>query len=193
MRFQKNIDDGVSLALPAVAVASDALIFTYVAVNAGPDRVYLVNQLFHRRGAAGFQVDPNLAYAEVGQGPTLHLCKQLVRVPEDLDVEAPEVPYVTPVAPGSSFSETVRLAFPIGPHAPYHPQRRAKEPYSASQFTFSLGYLLEDEPVKAVEVTLRSGTRHWRIDYTELLLRQRLKVTGPIDASLQVIASMLRE
>jgi hypothetical protein len=50
--------------------------------------------------------------------------------------------------------------------------------------------LLEDEPAGASEVTLRSGAKHWRIDYTELLLRQRLKVTGPINASVQVIASL---
>ena len=190
MRFQQNIDDRVSLTIPTVEVASDALTFTYVVVNGSPDRAFLVNQLFHRRGAAGFQVDSNLTYARVGPGPTLHLCKQLIEVPEDLDVEAPEVPYVTPVAPGSSFSETIRLEFPIGPHAPYRAQRRADEPYCASQFTFSLGYLLEDEPARATEVTLRSGTTHWRIDYTELLLRQRLKATGPIDAGVQVIASL---
>ena len=190
MRFQQNMDDSVTLTVPTVEVASDALTFTYVVVNDSPDRAYLVNQLFHRRGAAGFQVDSNLTYARVGPGPTLHLCKQLIKVPEDLDVEAPEVPYVTPVAAGSSFSETIHLEFPIGPHAPYRAQRRADEPYCAPRFTFSLGYLLEDEPARASEVTLRSGTKHWRVDYTELLLRQRLKVIGPMNASVQVIASL---
>ncbi len=189
MRFQENIEDKVTLAVPAIEARSDGLTFTYTVTNGSHYRIYLVNQLFHRRGGSGFLVDPNLVYAEVDKNLTLYLRKQLIEVPEDLDVEAPEVPYVTPVAAVTSFAETVNMSFPIEPHDPYHPQPQAQAPYSIHQFSFSLGYLVEDMPVRVTEVSLPSGTKHWWIGYTNLLQRQRLKVIGPLQATMQTIAS----
>jgi hypothetical protein len=189
MRFQANIDDGVLLTATDVETRADNMSFTYRMDNGSPYRAYLVNQLFHRRGAEGFQVDPNLTYTELIQGPILHLRKQLIEVPEWLDVEAPEVPYVTPVAAGESFSETINLRCPISPHDPYNLQKRTAEPYNVHRLIFTLGYLLEEQPVSLSEVRLPSGLSHWRIDYTDLLLGQRLATVGPIDATVLVVIS----
>ena len=40
-------------------------------------------------------------------------------VPDDLDVEVPEVPYLTELPAGGRFEETFRLAVPVAGHDPY--------------------------------------------------------------------------
>ena len=187
MRFQVNVQDDVCLTLPEVDISPDRLILTYRIANNSPYRVYLVNQLFHRQGSAGFHVDENLVYAEVSQEQTLLLRKQLIEVPEELDVEAPEVPYVTPVEVDSAFQETLHLEFPIRLYGPYRRQSDSQSLFMTSQFTFSVGYILEDETVRVSKVNLPTGTKHLRIDYTDLLLRQRVKEIGPIQANVQVV------
>jgi hypothetical protein len=186
--FQLNPQDGVTLTVPNIEQYPDKLEFTYVVTNHNPCRIYLVNQLFHRRGAAGFQVDANLVYTEIVQESTLLLRKQLIEVPEELDVEAPEVPYVTRVEAGYSFDETVLIKFPVHLHDPYRRKPDIRESFVISQFYFLLGYILEDEPIRISEVTLPTATKHLRIDYTDLLMRQRLKENGPFQASAQVVA-----
>lgn len=189
MSFPENLDDGIRLALDEVGESDGALQLDYRVENATPHRVWLVNRLFHRR-PAGFEVDPNVVYAGVGPGPVLYLCKQLIEVPEHLDVEAPEVPYVTPLPAGEAVRETVRVAQPVEPHDPYEPQERATEPYVVDQLVFSLGYVLEDEPVDAAATELATGGMQWRIRYDVLLARQRLKAEGPVAATVRVIAAL---
>ena len=176
----------ITLELEEVSASGDALEIAYRVENATPHRAWLVNRLFHRR-PAGFEVDPDVAYVGVDPGPVLHVRKQLIEVPEHIDVEAPEVPYVTPLAAGGSFTETVRLAQPVEPHDPYEPQDRADRPYVVERLAFSLGYLLEDEPVDASATELATGGMQWRIRYHVLVARQRLKVAGPTEASVRTV------
>ena len=187
MRFAENVEDGVSLAVAGARVTRSALAFTYRATNGSGVQLHLVNRLFHRRGAAGFLVDPNLVYASLDEGGMLVLRKQLMEIPEEIDVEAPEVPYVTPVAPGVTFSETVRLTLPIRPRDPYLPQPEG-EPHTVSQFTFALGYLISSTPVGVVEVRMPSGEVVPRIDFGDLMRGQRLKVAGPLEARVATTA-----
>lgn len=188
MNVQTNADDGITLDLQEAGESGDVLQLTYRVENTTPHRAWLVNRLFRRR-PAGFEVDPDVVYVGVDSGPVLHLRKQLVEVPEHIDVEAPEVPYVTPVAAGESFEETVRVPLPVAPHAPYEPQDRADQAYVVEQLVFSLGYVLEDDPVDAAPTELKTGGMQWRIRYHVLAARQRLKVAGPVDAKVKTVVA----
>jgi hypothetical protein len=187
MGSARNVDDGVSLIVTDVQITPSELAFTYRVTNGSGHRIYLVNRLFHRRGAAGFQVDPDVVYSSVEPGRLLTLRKQLAEVPEEIDVEAPEVPYVTPVDPGETFAETVHLAFPVRPHDPYQPQPEG-EPHLVSHFRFILGYLVASEPVAVAEVKSQAGEMLSRIDFADLRRGQRLKEVAPIEGQILTTA-----
>jgi len=163
----------LSLRLPTLAVSGDALELGYEVHNEGPHRVLLVNRL-PRRGPQGLHIDPDLVYAHLQPGPVLALSKRLITAPEDLDVEVPEVPYLTPVAAGERFAETLRIALPLRPHDPYRPQPTTNTIVTVERLAWLLGYVVEDGPLSASEDELASGGRAWRMDFGELNMRQRL-------------------
>jgi hypothetical protein len=176
--FPTNIDDGVQLALTRVERASERLDLAYTVTNGAGVTIYLANVLFHR-DPAGFRVDSNVVYATVTGDGVLEIRKHLLRVPDDVIVETPEVPYLTLVGAGDSFSEDVRLALPITARDPYR-AREQTEPYDVQRLTLSLGYVLDDEPLEVKEVPMSDGTVRLRASYTSLVHRQRLKVVGPV-------------
>jgi hypothetical protein len=188
MRFAENVADGVRLDVPVLRSSEDHLALRYVVANDSDWPVWLVNGLFHRRGAAGFEVDPNLAYCHVANDVLL-LRKQLVEVPEDLDVEAPEVPYLSRLDAGEEFAEDLRIPFPVEPRDPYHPQPRASEPYWVNHVTFALGYVVDDDPIEPSRVTLAGGRQAWWASYSQLVTRQRIKTVGPREARVLVAIS----
>lgn len=181
-----NIEDGVQLALQRVEVEQLLLILAYAVDNGSLSTIYLLNQLFHRSGRAGFQVDPDLAYAMVDAERTLYIRKQMIDVPDDMDVEAPEVPYVTALPAGASFSETVRLPLPVMPHDPYRPQEEADAPYEAPRLSFVLGYVSAEHTFEVHTVTMPDGSTRFRIDYADVRRWQRLKVAGPVEIAVPV-------
>jgi hypothetical protein len=87
----------------------------------------------------------------------------------------------------SSFTENLRLAFPLRPHDPYGRQPTAAEPVRVGRFLFTLGYLLDEEPepLKIDSVALRSGN-HLRANYRDVRRLQRLKIDGPHEVELLV-------
>ena len=169
-----------------VSVTEKSLDFGYTIVNGTRHNVYIINELFHRRGPAGFLVDVNVVYASLEPGPILRLKKQLMEVPEFMGVEAPETPYVTPIEAGHEFSESLQLTFPIEPKDPYLPQDESEIPHLISQFSFTLGYVIEDKPLEVKPATLPTGTQHLRPWYSDVVQRQRLKTIGPLAAEVLV-------
>jgi hypothetical protein len=163
----------LSLRRPTVAVSGDVLELGYEVRNESPHRVFLVNRLA-RRGPQGLHIDPDLVYAHLQPGPVLELGKRLITPPEDLDVEVPEVPYLTPVAAGERFAETLRIPLPVRPHNPYRAQAVADAAVTVDRLVWLLGYVVEEGALSASEEELASGGRAWRMDFGELNVRQRL-------------------
>lgn len=188
MGFRVDLDDKISLELSRVDVEAAELALTYVVTNGTEVAVYLLNGLFHRRGAAGWEVDRNLVYVEVGPPSVLHVKKQMVEVPDDIDVEYPEVPFATPVSPGGAYEESIAVRLPIEPADPYKPQRRLDEPYDVHQILFILGYVLEDRPLSTSRPSALGAEGLVRLEYSEVRMRQRLKRAGPIAATIPTVA-----
>lgn len=187
MNFPAQVEDDVVLELARLDVRASELVLSFRVTNNGSVAAYLLNALFHRRGAAGWEVDRNLVYASVDEGSILQLKKQLVEVPEDIDVEYPEVPFATPLAPGAVFEETVVIPLPVEPADPYRPQPRT-DPYDATGVSFTLGYVLEDEPLRTSAPSASGAEGLVRLDYTEVRMRQRLKIAGPIETLVPTVA-----
>ena len=179
-----NLQDEISMTLASIELSETSLIFDYTVFNNSPHPVYLINNLFDHHGPAGFQVDSNVVYTTLVPGPILSLSKQLWAAPPGLDVEAAEVPFVSILESRWTMTETLRLALPIEERFPSLSQAPAGDPVVIPQFTFSLGYTIEDQPLVLEEVSLPDGSRHLRPEYSVLIQRQRLKISAPVTAAI---------
>jgi hypothetical protein len=184
-----SFGNALSLRLATLEVSSDALELGYEVSNDSPHRMFLVNRL-PRRSPQGLRIDPDLVYAHLQPGPVLELSKRLITAPEDLDVEVPEVPYLTPVAAGERFAETLRIALPVRPHDPYRAQPMADTAVTVDRLAWRLGYVVEDAPLPASEDELASGGRAWRMDFGELNMRQRLATLEIDDVAVPTVIDM---
>jgi hypothetical protein len=173
------MDDGLEAELSGAEVRDGTLYLDYAVQNRSPHRALLANRLYHRV-PAGFRVDRNVAYTELAPGPVLIVRKQFVDVPDDMDVEAPELPFLTSVPPGERFEETIELALPVPPRHPYAPQPEGP-PHEVGAVALALGYLLEDEPSGAGPFELAGGGVELRADEAVLRTRQRVRLLGPAD------------
>lgn len=174
MSFVENRDDDIDLSVSAQRLTDTALSLRYTVRNGSTSDAYLVNRLY-RLGELGPEVDPGIVYITREDDGGVTLRKQMLRVPSNIKVETPELPYVTRLAAGSSFEETLRVALPIMPYSPYE---LAQAPVSLGDITmlrFALGYLLADTPLTVREVK-RPDTTYLRIAYEDLFERQCLKV-----------------
>lgn len=104
----------------ATAVAgTDTLILSYLFRNGSLNPVFVFNRLYKgldddRR----YKVDPNLIYVQL-DGTQIILSKKVIPVPEDVDVEKPEVPLVTYLPPQGTVQEKLTLKLPLRLRAPY--------------------------------------------------------------------------
>jgi hypothetical protein len=163
------MDDGLEAELRGAEVRDGALYLDYAVHNRSPHRALLTNRLC-RRTPHGPRVDRDVVYTELASGPTLIARKQFV------DGEAPEPPFLTPVAPGRRFEETVALPLPVPPRHPYAPQPEAA-PHEVGAVAFALGYVLEDEPAP-----LTISGAELRAEPGLLRARQRVRMLGPLSA-----------
>jgi hypothetical protein len=152
----------IELQVTVVSAAPDHFVFRYRARNAWTRDLYLFNRLFDTDPTGRRKVDPNRVYVMV-EGSVLNASKQLFDVPETLDVEFPEVPYLTRLAPGAAFEEEIRLSLPARETYPYASSRAQRQPGEkrvCEQFVFTLGYFHAREA---------SWVRPIQIDGQELL------------------------
>lgn len=186
MVIETNVDDDVRLECSSPDATGQHFELSYSIANGGRTPIFVANGLFHRRGAAGFEVDPNLVYAEVSDDSVLRICKQVIVVPEGVSVEAPEVPYFSRLDPDGELSERLQLAIPIELRYPYRRPTSASSSTTAERVTFSIGYVPVDDELDAKEMTLAGGAQYWWMSYSNAIRRQRLKTYGPVGARVKV-------
>jgi hypothetical protein len=174
-----RMDDGLEAELRGAEVRDGTLYIDYAVENRSPHRALLANRLF-RRVPEGLRIDRNVAYAEL-DGAALLVRKQFVDVPEGMDAEAPELPFLTAVPAGGRFAETLELALPVPPRHPYAPQPEGPV-QEVGQVALALGYLLEDEPLDVAPFALAGGGVELRAELPVLRMRQRVKTLGPAAA-----------
>lgn len=126
-----------------VQAGPDSLHIGYEFRNRSAKTAFLFNVL-HRTGLSGGpETDPNLVYIYQSSG-SIALAKKIFPVPADVDVEKPDVPYVTRVEPGQVFRERFTVPLPLKPWAPYRGQP-APTLGEAAVF-FELGFFLASDP-----------------------------------------------
>ena len=93
------------------SVEATSLKICYRVENHSARRIYLVNRLF-KRGPQGREVQANFAYLRQESGLVI-IEKGAQPVPDHIDVEVPEVPYLTSIEPKTSHRECFTLALPL--------------------------------------------------------------------------------
>lgn len=126
-----------------VQISPTALLLGYEFRNRSSKTAFLFN-VIHRTGPSGGpEADANLVYVQPSAG-TVVLGKRIIPVPADVDVEKPEVPYVTRVEPGEVYRERLNLQLPLRIFTPY----KLRTPVSMAEAAayFELGFFLAPDP-----------------------------------------------
>jgi hypothetical protein len=171
---------GVTISAEA-GVQEEMLSINYRVHNILDQPIYLVNRVF-KWSSDGFSVDPTIVYTQLSDGE-LWLTKAKLDIPENFDVEDPDVPFLTKVEAGETFEESFSLPLPLEPYHAYNQVRRVEEVADFDQLKLVIGWL----PGEAV--TTRTTTRpdgltltsadHMEVSDAQMLLVADLPVTIP--------------
>lgn len=167
--------DSVQLAAPLAFAEERRLILDYQIANGLSEEIYLVNRLFIWTGD-GMLVDPDLIYTQL-LGSRLRLSKAFVDVPDGLDEEPADAPFLTEVAPYAYFEERIEVPLPLEPFHPYHLLDWQDRVHQFAEVELALGWL----PASEVDTRLVQGRRNQLLlaaDPGQVRYEQRLLVTG---------------
>ncbi len=174
----KTMDKGVLTLQTQVVKQENVLTLHYTILNESEQALYLVNRVF-RWTQAGLVVNANVIYTELLQG-SLQLTKACIPVPERMKVEAPSVPYLTPLAAGEQMAEEVQLSLPLKPYHPYDQVASSPAIHVFDSFTFAIGWL-PAEKVSVQSQVRPDGLTLLSTDYGVVIQRQQiLRVTLPV-------------
>lgn len=99
--------------------ATGSLLVHYVVESRAETDLFLFNKLYDWFDEAGhYRVSVDRVAIEVHDDRVV-VSKKLVPVPDWLDVESPNLPCITVLAPGGRFAETLRAPLPLTPWTPY--------------------------------------------------------------------------
>jgi hypothetical protein len=121
--------------------AGDTLQLSYKFENHTGTSVYLLNKLMDIDVMGNTSLNSQRLYIFPEDDDTLVLAKMLLKVPANLMVEAPEIPGVTKVESGHSFSETISLALPLRIDYPYPGKPFLEKTKIFKTLKFKLGIL----------------------------------------------------
>ncbi len=174
------------MTLESISVTERSLIFDYTVNNYSPFPVYLFNNLGQPSNSGDKEVASKQVYSWLANEGTLSLARQMLIAPGEITPDGRVVPSVSTLESRWTMSETIRLPLPIELNHPYAATMPGSQMASATQFTFTLGYILGDTTVRTEEVLLPDGSRLKRPFYREVVDRQRLKQSRPVQASIPV-------
>jgi hypothetical protein len=91
----------------------------YTVRNAGASEIFLFNRMYADVDGAGrYLLEPDLCLVELRAGSAV-LAKKIPELPPRKFVEVRNVPCVTAVAAGGTYTETITLRLPLLPWSPY--------------------------------------------------------------------------
>jgi hypothetical protein len=154
----------------------DALVVRYSLRGEAP--VWVVDQLFSTSPAGYYHLEPERAYVEARDG-VLVLTRALLPVPDDIEVEAPEVPCVRKLSPGESLSGEIRVRLPPRQDLPYR-DPRPLDLATLRSVKLRIGYL-PDVPELELHETKDDVGRLCRYpSFGPAITRQKFAEVGPL-------------
>jgi hypothetical protein len=175
--MQREAD--VELTVVSVAREGDTLAVTYAVHNRSPRAVLLTDGLWDV-GFSGHQtLAPERAYVDLSGGRVV-LSRMLLPVPEDLMVEAPEVPAVTRVAAGATANRSAVVPLPLRTALPYPTgPEQTRDLADVRDVTLRVGYLPDADAVRLRDGKDAQGSAVKTPEYGPALKAQRVLDSGP--------------
>ncbi|TQF16615.1 hypothetical protein FJV41_07265 [Myxococcus llanfairpwllgwyngyllgogerychwyrndrobwllllantysiliogogogochensis] len=170
----------VELKVESVTSGPEGLAVAYAVRNASSHAVLLVDGL-PEWGPTGYVgLAPERAYVDLS-GDGAVLLRQLVPVPENLDVEAPEVPALSRVEPGTTASRRLLVPLPLRTSMPYATGPEVTRELSAvRELRLRVGYLPAADDVRLHGATESGGTAYRTAEYGQVVTRQQVLDSGPL-------------
>jgi hypothetical protein len=156
----------------------DALTVRYSLRGEDKAPVWVVDELFTTSPAGYIHLEPERAYVEA-QGSVLVLTRALLPVPDDLDVESPEVPCVRRLSPGESLTGEIRVPLPPREEQPYR-DARALDLATLRSVKLRIGYLPDSPELELHEMKDDVGRPCRYPSFGPAITRQRFADVGPL-------------
>lgn len=171
----------VELKVESVTSGPEGLAVTYAVRNATSQAVLLVDGL-PEWGPTGYVgLAPERAYVDLS-GDAALLLRQLVPVPQDTDVEAPEVPALSRVEPGATASRRLVVPLPLRTSMPYATagSEVTRELSAVRELRLRVGYVPEAGDLRLHGTTESAGLAYRTAEYGQVLTRQQILDSGPL-------------
>lgn len=168
----------VELRVKPVERTEAGLVLSYEVHNRGGQALWLLDRLFESGPTGSLQLAPDKAYVDLG-GSTVVVSRMLHPVPDNLLVEAPEVPAVTRVEPGQTVSRRAVLAVPLRQSLPYATDSGETLPLErVRDLRLRVGYLVDAPGLELHEAQDPEGGTYKSPSYGQALKAQKVIETS---------------
>jgi hypothetical protein len=179
-----GVSDSVTLRLDW-AITDTQIAAQYEVLNDGTQQLLVFDRLYETARSGTRTVQPELAYTSVEATGMLGIEKLVAPLPEDIDIEQPDLPYARLLGPGDSLTGRATVARPVRLHPPYPQGYSLTKASRASAVMLRLGYAPFEEAaapraIRANEETLYSVRHAWARP------RQRLLESAPVELDVDI-------
>ena len=145
------------------AITAAYISLSYQVTNTDATDIYVADLLYLIAADGSQAVEPTLGYVMPVADGTLYTGKFLMRIPEGLKVESPDLPYFRRLGPGQTLTGEIQLANPAHPYHPYTSYRLGDQPLPVHRIVMQIG-IIRGMDLKPGEGTLRPA-RQMNPDY----------------------------
>ncbi|SET53913.1 hypothetical protein [Stigmatella erecta] len=176
-------DSGGLLRIAGVSRTQNALVVRYSLHGEGKAPVWVLDQLFRSSPAGHYHLEPERAYVEARDG-VLILSRALRKVPDDVDVESPEVPCVRRLAPAETLTGEIRVPLPLQEDLPYH-KGGPLDVAALTSVRVRVGYLVDAPDLRFREAKDDQGRVCRSPRYATAVTRQQFAEVGQLPLPAQ--------
>lgn len=184
--FRSNRKDAPESRSPRLDCSiSTSGLLRYSVVNGLQHDIFLFTPL--NRYENGWSLPaPGRLYVYWDDDETIHLSKRLWPVPPDVDVYAPEVPYVTVVDAGDRFAEEIQLPGALSLEVPYPLPAAVPVKKRSRRAIFSIGYFIPQNGKPAVHQVRVSRYEVMQVNYADAVQAQQLLQSEKMAVDLEI-------
>lgn len=170
----------VELKVKPVERTAEALVLSYEVHNRGARALWLVEGLYDESPSGQRQLAPEKAYVALGGGKVV-VSRMLLPLPENVLVEAPEVPAVRRVDAGQTVRRRVVLPLPLTAWSPYDSGPAETLPLDAvKELRLRVGYVPDAPELKRHAAQDSEGTAYEVPEFGQTRTAQRVLESAPL-------------
>lgn len=167
-------------------LTGESLSLSYKFDNHSGAPVYLLNRLMDIDAMGNSSLNPNRVYIFPEGDDTLVLAKMLLKVPANLMVESPEIPGVTKIQNGQSFSENLTLPLPLRCDYPYPGKSYPDKTRMFKILKFQLGIMPDSKELRLYPS--QCGEHEVQLpEYGQALQGQRISSSQDFNLEVKVL------